>query len=491
MTLAFNGYQLRGPFYGALAGLLLSKGAAVLGGFAIDDYGVVEHGHGDAAFFISQGRFTYVPLVAALSRMDLTTVQVAWPAVILLFVVCALTIALGLVFVSRGKGSEWMLAVVAFLVASYPFLTEYFTFQSAFYGILLANSFLIGALVLIPWEHVTRDWTWFARLLGAAFCLILGAGVLQQVVVVFAMFVLGRFAFDLGTLPSRFNWRSAILQNTAGPAALLAGVIGYLFLVKLVQAATGIPMDARGSLPDLAALDDRLAMTWDLALAILRNDEVVLSSEVKAVLLLGLLWLAVLVLITSWRRFAVAITLGALLFSAALATTLLGVWWPVPRSVYTVAYAFGVTAAVMIGWLDRLRIAPTLLLALAGLGCVAHSSAMLADQTRINRWDTNTATAIASRLQALGVVGSERQVVLAGVPFNYPVGVDTVFGDTNISALAVPYSADAVFEEATGYVWNVRTGDPSENGCVAAWPAKESVIVNEDDVVVCLSAPVT
>src|SRR5450830_247789 len=81
-------------FAAALAGMLLSKGQALLPGLGLDDYTAL-HEDRNPMFYLWQGRFTQALIQMLLTKLGISPTAIAFPVVVLFFVCAALAIAFG------------------------------------------------------------------------------------------------------------------------------------------------------------------------------------------------------------------------------------------------------------------------------------------------------------------------------------------------------------------------------------------------------------
>src|SRR5258706_736174 len=137
-------YRFRVIFFAALAALLLSKGLTLLPGYSVDDYAVIQAGR-FWQFYISQLRFTQAAIQIAINFLELNSAQIAWPVTLVSLPIAALLIAYGLEFVTNKRGSVFLVAPIASVLGSHPYLTEYFTFRE--FIITQGTSFLLVTLL--------------------------------------------------------------------------------------------------------------------------------------------------------------------------------------------------------------------------------------------------------------------------------------------------------------------------------------------------------
>lgn len=467
----------------AFVGMLVSKGLALVPGYAFDDYSVVNAPRA-LDFTISQGRFTQSLLQLGVTTAGVSATHAAWTFSLLFFVAAAAAVALGLDYVTRGQCRLSVIAGIAALITTYPYLTEYFTFRES----LVPQSIAFCLVALILWRAGKEGSGPSRSLLSplSLALLVLLAGCQQTAYIVVVFFLFGRFVFDIDRgVANAWSLNATVLWSLVVSFAL------YVALAVSVReiAARGLHVDARGMLIDVTQIPLRLHQVADLTVSVLFRSEPVVAQGLKFGLISCLI-LGIGVEFLRRPQFALVLTTAwALMFSLSLLlVSVSSVWWPVPRALYASVFASGVALALM--YRDSGRLLTTavavVLVVCSALGAL-KSNQMLVDQQRLNRWDLWTASAIYDRAVQQGF--SDQQTLrLVGAGWRHPGRLDTIQGDLNASALIKTWAVAGVFREATGRELRVASvpQDPALCSGKAVWPARGSVFEVELGFVVCM-----
>lgn len=474
-------------FAGALLGFVLSKGAALVPGYGLDDYAAVLDDR-PLWFYFSQGRFTQAALQALMSSMHLSVTAVQWPIILAFIIGGSAALALGLAWVTQGRGNVWAQAAVAALMAAYPYLTEYFWFRESL--VTQCASFLLMAAFFASLPSGGEGHGRWRAYVVPVVLLIALAGAQQTAFLVATFFVMARIALD--AMQSGPGMAALIRCHRAILLTFIAAGIGYVIMYALSRRLGGPATDQRASLVLLADVPMRVRLIGRLLATVLFEGEPIRSTLSKWLLDIVII---VAVVAAGWRRKSnAAIVLLVFALSLAGSITLVGIsreWWPVPRAIYGVGFALGLTLCVAAATVVDGRIARALSASIAVVAFIAamESASILHDQGRLNRWDMATAHAVAH--DVLAATGGKRVPLEISVPSGYlPYSLPphTAEGDLNLSALQVPWALQRLLSEATGNAWDTtsKTGDPRCEGR-AAWPSPGSVTLQEDGkALVCL-----
>jgi hypothetical protein len=474
-------------FAGAFLGLLLSKGMALVPGFGLDDYSAV-HIDRDPAFYMAQGRFTQALIQVVLSRLDVTPTSIAWPVIFLFFIFAAIGITGGLLYLSKGRGKGIGLACTAALIGCHPYLTEYFSFRES----LVTQGFSFGLLSLIFFiifnMNLKGELKMSTCIVWLTPVMVLLAGAQQTAFIVLGFFLLAKIVDDALLSSEQSTWKMAVLLNSPVLSAFLVAALSYTAIFILIGKYIVVQHEDRSALIHFSDIAPRLELIYELSKKILLDKEPTLSAVIKyCVFVTYVLSLAIIGFKS--KKAAVSIMLASLTMyvGSIFLVSISGVWWPVSRAIYGVGFAIGIGLSLVALWLPKKTLRVFSIAVLVGaLGFSFHSSSMLHDQIRLNRWDMWVAGGIAHDLAARSIFGNQK-VVLVGASWWHPVRIRTVDGDLNVSALSVRWAAKHLFMEATGRVWNIESVLRSEecNG-LPSWPAGDSIKQSADTTYVCL-----
>lgn len=462
---------------------LLSKGLALIPGYGLDDFQLVQAPltTEDVPFFLARGRYTQAIIELLLARLHLTSVGISWVSVLLLLVIFSFVVSASAFFVTRGKGNVWVLGAAVALIVAHPYSTEYFTFRQATISLSIAFA-LLGLAIVTTWKlYESERRSAIFYFLVTALLLLLATGIMQSILIVYGVIVLAKLFYELSIGP-----RLKIHQLASLLAFVSTGVI-YFFLLRLSVNFSGIPPEPRAELIQSSEWRERFFTVFDQLVTILFRAEPVLGRDLKVFSVVLFVLLLVIVAVRTPLRavYAVLFTLLSTVLGLFL-VAIPAVWWPVPRAVFPLSFIPGLLFIMLVAGISkRLSFLFAGLVALVALGLSLNSATILNDQHRLNVWDLNTARSITERISALGIE-SDKKIILVGAPWGYPVGLSTIQGDLNNSALSVNFSSPGLFSEATGQKWLVenRESSPVCSGA-GVWPSKSSVVFSDGVVFVC------
>lgn len=466
---------------------LLSKVLGFFPGYALDDYVTGQQSAvGLSQQFIAQGRFTFALLHDVLSRAHLQQADFASTGLFALALFSALFYCRAFELDGRGPRLGFWVAS-GLLLGAHPYLAEYVTFRQAIMPLALA--------MFLSWLSIGSYITWrndggLLRLSTAIFAAVLATGTNQLAL---AFLSIAALYWELQPAAGASGMREAGRQLLVGisrtAAASLTVVIIYYAIATGVKLAAGVTGgDTRATFLALSAVAERAVQVWDLLLRIGFGDEAIASRIAKAGLWLAFFALLVSAGIRQPVRAVVALVFLAIAVSLAVLPVSVGsVWWPVPRTLVAIPMALiGVLALLAHGGHRPLQGIAAIGLGFSALLLAAHSSSMLNDQQRLNRWDVLKARDVASRIAER--YPSANKLALSGARWSYPVATDMAQGDMNVSAISVGWAVDALFDEATGEQMTVRTTATPVPACAARprFPAEDSTFLDGDEVVACL-----
>lgn len=468
-----------------LLSLLVSKGLALVPAFGLDDYSVL-HENRYPEFYLGQGRFVQAAIQVLLSSLGLSTTSISWVSIFLFFGFAAWAITQGIFHVAEDKGKVIGLAAIGAVIASHPYLTEYFTFRESL--ITQGTAFLLlGLVLMVASRPVSGLWATVGVWILLVSLMVMLAGTQQTAFIILGFFILARFLQRTLIADGEFNVRVRNGSTWLLGFYLLAAV-AYVAIVLILQKATGVDQDSRNSIVGFDQLRRRSEMILSLTGKVLIHREPVLSLGVK--------WFAYLLLLIllaagNWRRpgklLLLVATVAVFYLGSIFLVSVSGVWWPVPRAIYGFGFALGIS--LLLAYLNYhghlQRIFPVLMF-IAAAGFSLHSSALLHDQIRLNRWDAWVASGILHDVIAAGG-DSESRIVLIGASWRHSLALTSTDGDLNISALPVAKASDDLFMEATGRKWKVEVvATAPECGGAQIWPNRGAVRRVGDAFYVCM-----
>jgi hypothetical protein len=473
-------------YAGALFGFLISKGQALVPGFALDDY-IAIHQDRNPLMYMWQGRFTQALIQVALTWIGIPSNSIAWPVILLFFVFASLAIALGISHVARNHGRTLGLASLAAVMACHPYLTEYFTFRESLITQGMAFALIALSFLIARADRPNSTGKIAGRFIALVCTMVLLAGAQQTAFIVLGFFIAARLLLDTID-PTRAIQSEESKESKLMIRAFLAASLAYVAVFVVTTKMGGVPMDSRSSLIGISAIGERFPLVLGLAGKLLLKNEPVLSLAVKGYLFLLYI---VLVIIAGMSRpkIAIAIFVTSIVFfcGSIFLVSVSGTWWPVPRAVYGLGFALGISLLMVYLSLKKdLSLYFSIAVWIGAIGLSFNSSAILFDQIRLNRWDAWVAGSIARDLSEIGV-NSDQKVILVGANWVHPIGLKTIDGDLNTSALSVPWAVNHLFMETTGRNWHIESiGDSIECNDVEIWPSKQAFKKTADLIYVCM-----
>ena len=475
----------------------LARGEAVTSPlWSVDGYAVAQLSEPAYEHFLSQGRYGSAMVNAILDTLGLygPDVTVAGMAASILLYVHAGLLFAHVVF-RRPTSVEASVFLTLFVL--HPFFSEMVYFSEATLHHTLAFWFAASGLYLASRPGLGR-WT---TLVGACALLVLATSMYQTATAYAVVVVLLALGVDVARLDGSGGQRRFQSRAFRVTSVVIASVPVYLVSARLVSAINGVSTDARVSFTGLVT-DWRLAIE-DAANAIehaLWPWEVMVPTAATAILLL-LLGLCIGLVVVRGLRIGRAVgaiacallMIAALFAAAAIPTAPDGAAPPVPRVL--VAFAVAAAGVAMMGWrstsIRPARAVLTVFLVILAVSYIGASNRILADQRRVNRWDTQLAARIVSRLESDPAFADARTVVMIPTTFPYNAGIGTWVGHLNIPAGMVGWAQTGLVEQTSGY-WFEQPNEAdwarAREYCDSArsWPAIESTAILGSVAVVCL-----
>lgn len=470
-----------GPF---ILFFIASKVEGLSLGYGLDDYYTIANGNDSLSnFFYSQGRFTFAVMHNIFSAMGLAQPEVATIGFFLA--------AFGLSAVAWLTLGAWLrsrpLVAVATgsVLGAHPFFSEYVTFRQSLFPMGVCLVLVACALYVYRSSETLNP----LRSTVVASIVAVAAGVNQIALSFFCIAILGA---ALHRNAHRSPLRAIVeAVKTTFVLGLISSLI-YFAIFSLTTTFVGLAPDSRTSVLGLGDFNGRIRELARLVVGVFTGTHS-LGSPVIAVLVV----VALIIIILGqrdWHTLKRSLFLGGTVGSIGAVLALLPLaiaadWHPVPRTLVALplglALAFVVLTrglegrSVMIsGW--ALVVAATLL---SGI-----SSALLTDQHRLNRWDISLAREVINGISHDNVVGPNTTVVLHVSKIPHAKSQSMSIGDANLSAFAVPWAVDALFEEANGRELNVMLGDANESSCtlLGDFPHRSSIFRKNNELHVCL-----
>ncbi|MGF0669378.1 hypothetical protein ACSYHF_02685 [Stenotrophomonas maltophilia group sp. P373] len=467
---------------------VVSKYLGFSPGYALDDYHIIsaQQDGENISFFISQGRYGSALIEAALRGSGLNMASFSVVSLIASMVFSGLFFAS--VLSPDARTSAFTTAAAAAVLGAHSYYSEYVTFRQS----ALPMGMMFGLMWLSSVAY--RQFRCSNQLKHAAIALLAATGAMgfnQLAVCYCASAILymhlketASSQIEAGACLKAAAWGTVA---AAGTGALL--IVANTALSALLREALSLSTDARASLLGIAQVPERGAQILSLIPQMLYRSETVASPLAKLTLLAGIAALVIPLGRKELRNSFLAIYF----FSIGTAITLVPVslsstWWPVPRTLVSLAFVLVGTASIISADGRRRRsILAGALFTVSALLFAAHSNTVLLNQQRLNRWDMAQAQAIALRSTAQFPEASGR-IALSGANWYHPLAPGIAQGDMNTSALAVGWAVDALFDEATGLDLHVRNAPDRAAICEnrQPFPARDSMIDIDGEVVVCL-----
>jgi hypothetical protein len=482
----------------ALAAGALAKGGAFLPIYSIDDFQFLLN---EPLFdrMVSDGRPGQAAIMSLFSALGFKSLDAPLLSTTLGLVAFAL-LGTGLVRHWGIPTRGWLPLAVACLIAVHPYSTEIFTFRMAL------GTYSI-AIVLLALLLLHRRWS-RRGILGGALSFALALSIYQSVIHFAVMAALMATAIRLGRLRRGAGGRSFPRLGHRHYGFIASVVLGTgIYLVAAVGAAavSGRPTSPRTQLLSPVNVGPRLEAAAEVLRYRLWQADPLVAVAVKRLLLALLAAALVSIAVRSrpWgdrRRLAAAVAV-VILLACGVAWTLglswvLAEFWPVPRTLSHIALLW--SAALAIAMVGAPPAARRLLAGVAGLALLAFvgtDNRILSEQQRINRRDAATAIRIVARFETLPNLDKVARLAFVGSLSGYSHAMGTHDMDLNLSAFAAAWSPVPLVLETSGYSWIPIKGPkgraPAVEYCrgVAPWPGPQSVAVQGDLAIVCLSRP--
>lgn len=481
---------------------LLARGQTVFQPlYAIDTY-MFMHGETVSSIyqtFLSQGRFGLAAIFWIREKIGYLGMDVAVSSAafsIVLFSATAILLAYTIFPAPRFS----TVVVFSLLVTLHPFGTEFFHFSEATFAIALA--FFCGSAGLFL---ALRSSSSLLQIGVSTLLLVASLSIYQSaiscVISAWIMAVVARIHAS-----PRPQFRVLKRSLSVSLAVIVASLVSYVVLLRLLKFTFGVASDARMDLSALTTSSGILLKLDSLANALGKffSPSAGLVSTFASILLL-LLVAAALVTFgaqTAARRGVwtglTVILLSCCAIVAAIFPQLAGqIVWLVPRIIWP---AIVPTAAIIaMGWgclpVQRLTTSVvSVVLVLLSIVYIGSSNRILFDQRRLNLFDANEANRIVARLELRADFKTVKHLAVVGGSWGRTTALPTTSGDMNVSALSVAWAKLGLFQEATGYHFSEPTSNQAQIAatyCTSAnpWPAENSITIVDALAIVCLPKP--
>ena len=426
---------------------ILSKGAVVFHGYALDDYAFVsKNGPTDLSVFFAQGRYISAASIWLFESIGVSISDMYFSLGILTLFLQAVFVVSVLRFV--GVADLPSAALVGAVIVAHPYLTEIFTFRMA-----LANYGLALAFSIIALEMIVRNATsWKTRTLAllATIAMLFTYQIFLSYFAIAILFALIHGKVEKVKIPFSPDARDAGRDRSI--ALAVVSTLSVIIFLSVTWATKALGLTAgtgRASLIGFDKIPERVEQILASFVKIYWTAEPVLAGWLKV-----LVALAILISIATifWKLITgrgVANSVGGVLFTCFAILLLIpgsfgvivpfGDWWPVPRVVGHISLIIGLfflvaDASIKGAGCGSLKSANFALRFIMLLAFIFLSNQILSDQQRINQWDRMMANRIVSRLEAHPGFGEIKFVHVNGGPWGYPAKLKTLNGDLNLSA---------------------------------------------------------
>jgi hypothetical protein len=489
------------PFWAVLAVTVLAKAAALLPGFAMDDWGAITEGtKGLEQDVLGKARWGHWLMLKAadLLQIHFEDARILWVGAAILAYA-----AFGWAVV-RFWGCEernWLTVLAAAIIVNHPYTAEIFSFR-----IGLPPAAAVAALLTLLLHLAARPpggiWGGAMTFALAVSCYPIAFHYALMVAVVGAAVVLGRALIAPRGDPARLL-RPALRPVLRLSLFIAVGTLVYCLIMAVVGRLLHVWSGYFTFLP-VADLPGRLII------AVRRIGAQFLGTNpLVPVAVRGMLGATVLLLLAGaararpWRTGRLALAFGclcllgaALMWSLGIPLVLERLWLPLRSMAHVgVFWAGCCLLAVELNakpWVTR---TVTVLSALTVLSFIGVNQQVFEDQRRLNARDLAMANRIVGRLEVLPGFDKTMPVVFVGGQSWAGGRVATSWGDLNISAYRATWSQRPLLNEVSGLA--LRSPEDAERetaaekycATVEPWPAVHGVTVRDGLAIVCLDKP--
>jgi hypothetical protein len=488
------------PFWAVLGVTVLAKAAALLPGFALDDWQTITGATTGLGDVLRKARWGHWLMLKAahLLQTQFGDARILWVGAAILAYA-----AFGWAVV-RFWGCEernWLTVLAAAIIANHPYTAEIFTFRVG-----LPPAGAVAALLTLLLHLAARPsggiWAGAITIVLAVSCYPIALHYALMVALVGAAVVLGRALIAPRADPALLL-RPALRPVLRLSLFIAVGTVVYCLVMAVVGRLLHVSSSYFTFLP-AADLPDRFILAVRRLGSTFLGANPLVPAVVRAMLgATVLLLLAGAARARPWRTGRLALALGflsllgaALMWSLGIPLALGSFLWLPPRSMAHIGifWAGCCLLAVELNakpWVTR---TVTVLSAVTVLSFIGVNQQVFEDQRRLNARDLAMANRIVGRLEVLP--GFDKTMPVAFVGGQWPGrAVATFWGDLNVSAYGAWWSQVPLLNEVSGLALR-RQQDAerkvaADNYCAAVepWPAVEAVTVRDGMAIVCLDKP--
>lgn len=480
-------------------GGFLSRGIALFSsGYGIDDYAYLTKPM-DFSFGFSQGRWGAGIFNQFLDCIGISGVYSTTVLVFLSFVLISYVGVLICRVWNISNNILLSLLVVLFFV-TYPYQTEIYTFKIANAGFAFPMFFAFLSIYLSKYNIKSVILNSFLF----AFAVSMYQIVLSYALVTILFLIIINFLNDNSSkvwVKLKNSLQNKLFISRSG--VFFVGFTIYLILNKVILKLFNTGIVERGEFIRPDAIMVRFADAKSTIVKVFFNNEVIMPTFLKGILLL-ILVLSIFSVIKyfcrdkSNKNIILNIVIFLFMISFFLVSFLIPLlplkdWYPVPRVISTISLIWG--GLFVIVYYKGTFFKKNYLLVICGLilifGFIGINNHILIDQLRINRFDENKANRIISRIEENSKFINVKKIAIIGGSWRYPVEVETIQGDMNISAFGAEWAKVPLINEISGYSFLEPTKEQAVHAkelcnTTSKWPSEESVFIIDDLAVACL-----
>lgn len=453
-------------------------------GFSVDSY-TNANGFPPFAFFLAQGRIGQFLMIHAVESIGInyqaSSLLLQATGIFMLGAASVLSIS---AFFRVDASTQKAICLACLLFVAHPFNAEILTFPEAsfypnFATFVSSIALFLAARRIIPLALAIAAIAFSLSIYQISINILLVASTLGLIGV-------------LCRLPACVVDERNIIR--IGGVVFIAALT-YLLAAKALAYALGNGMEGRGTMLSLDAIPRRLDELHQLGLQLL-DRFYVLKRPLLAILAASLIAAGYA---CAFMRSGKAFLRQSALAAAYLAFAACGigivaianVWWPVPRVLIGLSFAMAAAALPALIHPGRLirayAVCCSILLILGGtsVGLGIH-----ADQKRINAWDDDLAERLYEDASALAGTSTPRiEIANVHMKWTHAVGVESLWGDMNMSAFAVPGALSGLFQESLGAKVEIIETTPAwmtTCNTLPGWPDKRSIRIQNEVVQICI-----